>query len=290
MYSPKAAPACSMCSSIPEFDTNGRLYWTYTKRLGAASVTAVATGRLQAGRIDEVVDVFVANNASEDHAHFGARVVMDADRKLFVAIGERHVPDHAQDLASHSGKIVRLNEDGSVPADNPFVATPGAAPEIWSYGHRNPQGLAIDPATGVLFEQEHGPTGGDEINIIRKGMNYGWPLATHGENLWGGQLPEGTTVEGTEPPAKYWVPGTAPTGLTFYTGDRLPGWRGNLFSATLRGPLIRSVVDAEGQTIVGESRYLTDWIERSRDIAEGPDGLLYLATETGRIFRIAPVQ
>ena len=272
----------------PAFAENGRLFWTYVKGSDKRSTTAVATGTLRDGRITGVRDLFVANNGSDDHAHWGARVVMDADRKLFVAIGERHVPDNAQDLSSHAGKIVRLNEDGGIPADNPFVATPGAAPEIWSLGHRNPQGLAIQPGTGVLFVQEHGPTGGDEINLVRKGANYGWPRATHGENIWGGQLPEGTALPGLEPPAKYWVPGVAPTGLAFYTGDRMPGWRGSLLSSTLRGPLVRTAVD--GNEFGEESRYLTDWIERARDIAAGPDGLLYLATETGKIYRIGPLQ
>jgi len=272
----------------PDFAANGYVYFTFVKGLGEQSAVALVRSRFAASELVDTIELFVANNPHSDHAHWGSRVVMDADRYLFMTSGDRHVPDNAQDLSSHGGKVLRLHADGAVPADNPFTETADAAPEIWSLGHRNPQGLVIQPDTGALFAQEHGPTGGDEINIIRKGRNYGWPLATHGTNIWGGQQPRGTTLPGFEAPAKFWVPGTAPTGLAFYTGDRMPGWRGNLFSVTLRGPLIRNVV--EGSEIRDESRYLTDWIERARDIAQGPDGLLYFATESGKIFRIGPVE
>jgi glucose/arabinose dehydrogenase len=272
----------------PDFERNGQLFWTYIKRVGDNSVTAVAKGRLLDDRIVDLTDLFVANNASPDHAHWGSRIVMDDDRYLFFSVGERHVPDNAQNLASHGGKILRITEDGGVPSDNPFADRDDAAHEIWSYGHRNPQGLAIHPESGRLFEQEHGPTGGDEINVIEKGGNYGWPRVTYGTNIWAGQEAEGTAMAGTEQPIRYFDPGIAPSGLSFYRGDRLPAWRGNLFSSTLRGHLNRLAL--EGVEVLSEERLLTDWTERVRDVAEGPDGSLYLATESGRIARIVPVQ
>ena len=272
----------------PEFETNGQLFWTYIKKVGDDSVTAVAKGRLQGDRIVDLQDVFVANNGSPDHAHWGSRIVIDRDRYLYFSVGERHVPDNAQDLSSHGGKILRLTEQGGVPSDNPFAGREKAAPEIWSYGHRNPQGLAIQPESGRLFEQEHGPTGGDEINIIEKGKNYGWPVVTYGTDIWGGQQAAGTAQPGMEPPVKYFDPSIAPSGMTFYYGDQFAAWHGNLFSSTLRGHLHRLVLD--GQVVVSEERLLNDWTERVRDVAEGPDGSLYLATESGRIARIVPAQ
>jgi glucose/arabinose dehydrogenase len=272
----------------PEFETNGQLFWTYIKKVGDDSVTAVAKGRLQGDRIVDLQDLFVANNGSSDHAHWGSRIVIDRDRYLYFSVGERHVPDNAQNLASHGGKILRLTEQGGVPSDNPFAGREEAAPEIWSYGHRNPQGLAIQPESGRLFEQEHGPTGGDEINVIEKGKNYGWPVVTYGTDIWGGQQATGTASPGMEQPVKYFDPSIAPSGMTFYYGDRFAAWQGNLFSSTLRGHLNRLVLD--GQVVVSEERLLNDWTERVRDVAEGPDGSLYLATESGRIARIVPAQ
>lgn len=272
----------------PEFETNGQLFWTYIKKVGDDSVTAVAKGRLQGDRIVDLQDLFVANNGSPDHAHWGSRIVIDRDRYLYFSVGERHVPDNAQDLSSHGGKILRLTEQGGVPSDNPFAGREEAAPEIWSYGHRNPQGLAIQPESGRLFEQEHGPTGGDEINIIEKGKNYGWPVVTYGTDIWGGQQATGTASPGMEQPVKYFDPSIAPSGMTFYYGDRFAAWQGNLFSSTLRGHLNRLVLD--GPVVVSEERLLSDWTERVRDVVEGPDGSLYLATESGRIARIVPAQ
>ena len=269
----------------PAFADNGLLYFTYVKPVDAGSATAVARGRLDGDEIVELDDLFIANNGSDEHAHWGSRVVIDEQRYLFVTIGDRHVPDNAQDLGSHGGKVIRIHDDGSVPDDNPFAGVPGALPEIWSFGHRNPQGLAVHPVTGVLFEQEHGPTGGDEINVIRSGRNYGWPVITHGENIWGGQLPQGTAKDGMEQPLLYFKPGLAPSGMTFYFGTRYPAWDGNLFSSTLRGHINRLII--ENNKVVGEERLLRDFWDRVRDIVQGPDGLLYIATESGRIIRLA---
>jgi glucose/arabinose dehydrogenase len=272
----------------PLFADNGWVYLTYIKPLGDTSATAVARGRLKDGRLTDLEDLFVANNDSDELAHWGSRVVMDASRYIYITVGDRHIPNNAQNLASHGGKVIRLHEDGRVPADNPFVDRDDAAPEVWSYGHRNPQGLAVQPGTGVVFEQEHGPTGGDEINILAKGRNYGWPVITYGENIWGGQTAAGTAAPGMEQPLHYWKPGNAPTGLTFYRGSRYPEWQGDLFSGTLRGQIHRLTLDWED--VINEERLFSGAVDRIRDIIEGPDGLLYFSTESGRISRIVPVE
>ncbi len=272
----------------PAFEKNKSIYFTYVKQIGDASAIAVAKAKLQGNELVDLADLFVANNASPEHAHWGSRVVMDNHRYLYVSVGDRHVPDNAQSLASHGGKILRLNDDGSIPSDNPFAGREDAAPEIWSYGHRNPQGLTVHSESGRLFEQEHGPTGGDEVNIIEKGKNYGWPVITYGANIWGGQAASGTTKAGMEQPIKYWDPGIAPSGMTFYFGDRYAGWHGDLFNCTLRGYLDRLVLDQKN--VIKEEKLLSDWRERIRDVVQGPDDLLYLATESGRIVRIVPVQ
>lgn len=271
----------------PGFADNGTLFFTYIKPVDAGSATAIARGRVDGHEIVELRDIFIANNGSDEHAHWGSRVVIDDGRYLFVTVGDRHIPDNAQNLQSHGGKVLRIRDDGSVPDDNPFADAPDAMPEIWSFGHRNPQGLAIHPASGVLFEQEHGPTGGDEINIVEPGKNYGWPVITYGDNIWGGQLAQGTEKDGMEQPLIYFKPGIAPSGMTFYFGDRYPSWNGNLFSSTLRGHINRLVI--VNDEIVREERLLRDFWDRVRDIAQGPDDLLYIATESGRIIRIVPV-
>ncbi len=272
----------------PDFAQNRLLYFTYVKAVEGGSTIALARAKLVGTELVETVDLFVANNPSEDHAHWGSRVVMDAQRYLYMTSGDRHVPDNAQNLLSHGGKVLRLHDDGRVPADNPFAGRDDAVPEIWSYGHRNPQGLVIHSEHGTLFEQEHGPTGGDEINVIEKGRNYGWPVITWGENIWGGQEALGTVREGMEQPLKYFKSNIAPSGMTFYFGDQYPRWKGSLFSSTLRGHINRLELDLEmdNRRVIKEERMLSEWRERIRDVAEGPDGLLYIATESGAIARL----
>ena len=269
----------------PDFKNNQIIYFTYVKAVAEdSSATAVAKGKLQGGKIIELQDLFVANNASTEHAHWGSRIVMDDDRNLYFTVGDRHAPNNAQDLQSHGGKIIRLTESGGIPPDNPFVDRADALPEIWSYGHRNPQGLVIHGPTGQLFEQEHGPTGGDEINLIEPGQNYGWPVITYGENIWGGQLATGTERDGMVQPIQYYKPGIAPSGMTFYFGTRYPAWNGDLFNGTLRGHINRVVLD--DNKVIREERLLKDFWDRVRDIARGPDDRLYLCTESGKILRI----
>jgi glucose/arabinose dehydrogenase len=272
----------------PDFAKNHTIYFTYIKAVEEGSATAVARGKLQDGKIIDLQDLFVANNASDEHAHWGSRVVMDDARYIYFTVGDRHVPNNAQDLMSHGGKIIRLTESGKTPADNPFVGRKDALPEIWSFGHRNPQGLVIHPESGQLFEQEHGPTGGDEINLITPGKNYGWPVITYGEDIWGGQLADGTAKPGLEQPMQYYKPGIAPSGMTFYFGKRYPAWNGNLFNGTLRGHINRLIL--EGNEVTGEERLLKDFWDRVRDVAQGPDGLLYICTESGKILRFIPVE
>jgi glucose/arabinose dehydrogenase len=222
--------------------------------------------------------------------HFGCRIAQTPDNDLFLTLGEHFTTrDQAQNLANHLGKIVRIRPDGSVPPDNPFVGRQGAKPEIWSWGHRNPQGLALHPVTGRLWEHEHGPRGGDEINIIEKGKNYGWPVIGYGIDYNGAKIHESTHKEGMEQPVWHWVPSIAPSGMAFYAGNLFPTWRGNLFVGALAGQILVRL-ELEGEKVLQEERLLLQLHERIRDLRQGPDGALWLATDnsSGRILRLAP--
>jgi len=214
------------------------------------------------------------------------------DNNLFVTMGEHFFTrNEAQNLANHLGKIIRIRPDGSVPPDNPFVGKPGAKPEIWSYGHRNPQGLAINPATGKLWEHEHGPRGGDEINIPQAGKNYGWPVIGYGIDYNGAKIHESTHKEGMEQPIKYWVPSIAPSGMAFYDGKLNAAWKGNLFVGALAGQMLVRL-ELDGDRVTKEERLLQSLGARIRDVRAGPDGALYLLTDNrnGRILRVAPAK
>jgi glucose/arabinose dehydrogenase len=222
--------------------------------------------------------------------HFGARIVPARDGTLFVAQGDRFTHrDAAQDLGSLIGKIVRIAPDGSVPRDNPFVGQAGARPEIWSYGHRNIQGAALDPATGLLWTAEHGARGGDELNQPQAGRNYGWPVVTYGVDYSGRPIGSGTEREGMEPPVHYWEPSIAPSGLAFYAGDAFPAWRGHALVGALAGRHLARL-EMRGGRVLAEHRYLADLGERIRDVRVGPDGLVYLLTDSpqGRVLRLRP--
>jgi glucose/arabinose dehydrogenase len=212
------------------------------------------------------------------------------DGNVFVSVGDYFEPWYeAQNLESHVGKIIRIGPDGSAPAGNPFVSVPGARPEIWSYGHRNPQGLAIHPDTGKLWSHEHGPRGGDELNVIEPGKNYGWPVIGYGTGYAGAKLHDGTHKGGMEQPIKYWDLTIAPSGMAFYMGDLFPAWQGNLFVGALAGRmLVRLEID--GERVVGEEHLLRGLNERIRDVRQGPDGALWLLTgnSAGRILRASP--
>ena len=281
----------------PNHATNGLIYWSYSEpQADGTNNTAVARGRLLDGptpRVENVQVIFHQKPSLDSALHFGGRLVFAPDGKLFITLGERSITPgrmQAQQLDSLLGKIVRLNPDGSVPKDNPFVRKKGARPEIWSYGHRNVQAAAINPATGALWEIEHGTRGGDELNIPRKGKDYGWPTIAYGIEYNGGTITGGITAQkGMVQPVYYWDPVIGPSGMAFYTGALFPEWKGSLFVGGMRGTaLVR--LSLNGERVVCEERLLLDQRERIRDVVQGPDGALYLLTDNpkGRLFKIVP--
>lgn len=276
----------------PDFEKSQRIYFSYSEpRGGDSNGTAVATARLGSdGRALEGVKViFRQLPAVDSNNHFGSRLAFAPDGNLFVTLGERYSErDQAQTLDNHLGKVVRITADGGVPEGNPFTNTQGAKPELWSYGHRNAQGAAIHPQTGTLWLHEHGPKGGDEVNIARAARNYGWPVITHGREYSGFKVGEGLTAKaGMEQPLHVWVPSIAPSGMAFYTASRFAPWRGNLFVGSLKfGQLVRLTLD--GEKVVAEERLLDGLKRRIRDVRQGPDGALYLLTDEaeGAILRV----
>jgi len=275
----------------PDFETSGTIYFSFSEPRRDGNGTAVARARLNADvsppRLEDVQVIFHQQPSYDGNVHFGSRIVPTPDGKLVVTLGERFQMRYAQDLSRHWGKVVRINADGSVPDDNPFVGREGARSEIWSYGHRNPQAAALHPETGELWIVDHGPRGGDEVNVVRKGLNYGWPVINYGRHYTGEEIPK--RREGMEQPLYYWDPSIAPSGMAFYTADRAPQWRGNLFVGALAGRhLARLVLD--GEQVTAEERLLTDLNQRIRDVKQGPDGAIYVATDSarGRILRVTP--
>ncbi|MBS7697801.1 MULTISPECIES: PQQ-dependent sugar dehydrogenase [unclassified Chelatococcus] len=277
----------------PDFNTNRLIYLTYAEpREGGLGGTAVARGKLdqEASRLSDVEVIFRQEPGYSGNNHFGSRLAFAPDGTLFVTLGERFdLRDKAQDLDNHLGKVVRINRDGSVPRDNPFVSRSGAKPEIWTYGHRNPQSAAINPRTNVLWTIEHGARGGDEINISKKGANYGWPVIGFGTHYSGAKIGVGSAQKGMEQPVFYWDPSIAPSGMVFYTGDRYPGWQNSLFTGALAGQMLVRL-QLQGDRVIREERLLTDLGARIRDVRQGPDGLLYILTDesNGRLLRIIP--
>ena len=271
----------------PDFSRNGLIYFAYTEHTDSGNATVVERARLDGRRMVDRVRMLAVHPYIDNVNQFGARLVLDHGY-LYIAIGDREIPALAQDLSSDAGKIVRLRDDGSVPADNPFVKVAGARPEIWSLGHRNPHGLAVDPRTGALWEHEHGPRGGDEINIIRAGRNYGWPVITYGIEYSGEPVGNGLThQEGMEQPVYFYVPSIAPSGMAFYSGADFPRWRGNIFLGSLSYRHLNRVV-LRGNRVVHEERLLSDRGWRIREVRQGPDGFLYLGIESGLLVRLRP--
>ena len=275
----------------PNYADNGWIYFSYSEPGDGGNSTALARAKLDGNALVELERIFSQQPKVSSNNHFGSRIVFKGDGTLFLTLGDRYSRmDDAQTLDNHHGKVVRINTDGSVPADNPFVDTEGALPEIWSYGHRNMQGATIHPQTGELWSGEHGAQGGDELNIDRAGLNYGWPVVTYGEDYGGGKIGEGFKKEGMETPIYYWLPSLATAGLTFYTGDVFPKWKGDIFVASLRAETL-SRLDIEGERVLHEERLLADELgERLRHVVQGPKGYLYLLTDAsdGKIIRIAP--
>jgi glucose/arabinose dehydrogenase len=275
----------------PTFATDRFVYLSFAEPGEGGAGTAVARGRLGEGRLENLQVIWRQVPKVGGGNHWGSRLVFARDGTLYVTTGDRYSErDRAQDLATTIGKVVRINADGSFPADNPFVKRDGARPEIWSYGHRNLQGAALHPQTGQLWTVEHGARGGDELNRPQGGSNYGWPVITYGVDYSGLRIGEGTAKVGMEQPVYYWDPVIAPSGATFYTGSAFPAWRGSLFVGSLRpGALVRLTLD--GDRVTGEERYLPD-VGRVRNVVQGPDGLLYLLTDAadGKVLRVEPTR
>jgi glucose/arabinose dehydrogenase len=282
----------------PRFADNRLLYLAYSKtREDNLTTTALARARFDGKTLTDVKEIFVANNWSKSTTNYGGRIAFDRAGFLYLTVGERQEHDRAQNGNDHGGKVLRLRDDGGAPADNPFAGKPGYLPEIYSLGHRSPQGLAVHPETGAIWENEHGPLGGDELNVILPGRNYGWPLATYGTWYDGEKVSDATARADLEPPFVYWVPSIAVSGLAFYTGDRFPAWKGNVFVGAMfegrtrgTGHLQRITINEKGRPIQREP-ILTELRQRIRDVRQGPDGLLYLLTDedNGAVLRLEPV-
>ena len=274
----------------PQFADNRLVYLSYAAGRSGSYATSIARGRLTDSGLEDVEVLFTMNRPSGARLHFGSRLSFGADGMLYATFGERGDRHRAQDPADHAGTIIRLRDDGSVPDDNPFVAG-GGAPEVYSFGHRNAQGLAVHPVTGRVWSHEHGPQGGDEINVIEAGVNYGWPVITYGrEYRSGARIGVGTAAPGMAQPVLHWTPSIAPSGMTFYDGDRFPGWRGDLFAGALAGQHLRRV-QLDGERAVAEEVLLQRRVGRVRDVKQGPDGMLWLLEDarSASIYRLEPV-
>ncbi|MBU3665388.1 MAG: PQQ-dependent sugar dehydrogenase [Chthoniobacterales bacterium] len=279
----------------PDYAENGWIYLTFSKPTGKGALTSVVRAKLDGGKLADLETIFEppADQATEAVVHFGSRIAFDGRGNFFFSIGDRGGPTNprnlAQSLSSVTGKIHRLRDDGAVPPDNPFVATPGAMPSIWAYGVRNPQGLVYDTASARLWETEHGPRGGDELNIIRKGANYGWPVATFGINYSGTTITDKTSLPGMEDPVAQWTPVIAASGLALYRGDKFPRWQGNLFAGGLAGQrLVR--IELSGAIVAAQEILLKD-TGRIRDVRVFDDGFLYVVyDEPGKVVRLVPAE
>jgi glucose/arabinose dehydrogenase len=274
----------------PAFERDHMVYLSFSEPGDGGAGTAVARGKLGEHGLEGTQVIWRQRPKVDGPNHWGSRLVFRPDGTLFVTLGERFsYRDRAQDLSATLGKIVRINPDGSIPRDNPFVGRKGALPEIWSYGHRNVQAAALEPGTDRLWTVEHGARGGDELNHPEAGKNYGWPVITYGIDYSGAKIGEGVAKAGMEQPVYFWDPVIAPSGMVFYTGDRYPGWKGSVFVGSLTPGLLVRLVLRNGK-VAHEERYLGDLGERIRDVRQGPDGLLYLITDNpeGRILKLDP--
>ncbi len=272
----------------PRFDENRLIYLSYASPGKGGGTTAVSVARLVGNRLEDIKELYVALPRTRGGRHFGSRLVF-SEGYIFVTVGDRGDPDRAQSLDDPAGSVIRLHEDGRVPQDNPFVADANARPEIYTYGNRNAQGMTRDPVSGQLYLVEHGPLGGDELNLIEPGVNYGWPVITYGRSYSGFKIGEGTHKQGMAQPVHYWVPSISPSGLMIYDGDAFANWRGSFFIGALSGRLLDRLEVREGKVVV-EERLLEDWGARVRDVRQGPDGLIYLLTDArnGMLLRLEP--
>lgn len=273
----------------PDFSKNGWIYLSYAKQVADSGGTVIARAKLEGNKLTNLEELFQALPLSSSEAHFGSRIQFDGKGYMFFTSGERGKKENAQDLSNHLGKVLRLHDDGTVPTDNPFTSIIGARSEIWSYGHRNLQGLYYDKDTGILWEHEHGPRGGDELNVVEKGKNYGWPIITYGINYDSTIITDLKEKQGLEQPVRYYVPSIAPCGMTMVTSDKYPNWKGNLLIGALSHQLVMRVEVAD-KKFVKEERML-EKIGRVRCVTQSPDGFIYVALENpGKIVKLVPVE
>jgi len=271
----------------PYYLNNGWLYISYASRGDGGGNTAIMRAKLDGFDLVDKEVIFQAKPFLSGGNHFGGRMEFDREGFLYLSIGERGRKSNAQDRENHCGKVVRLNDDGSIPSDNPFISEAGVKPEIYTYGNRNPQGMAIHPITGQIWTHEHGPMGGDEINIVKAGLNFGWPEATFGKNYDGTIISDYSSLEGMADPLHYWDPSIAPCGMSFVTSDLFPQWKGNLLVGSLKFRYVARLT-LEGETVVNEEKIIEN-LGRVRSIVEGPDGLIYVSVESpGMVVRISP--
>lgn len=272
----------------PDYSSNGWLYLAYSRPEGEGDVLVISRAKLDGNNMHSVEEIFVCGPEWKGGRHFGSRIIFDNAGYLYFSNGDKGSrPDNAQELDNDHGKIHRIHDDGSIPSDNPFVDTPGARPSIWTYGNRNPQGLIYDAENDRIWSVEHGPKGGDELNLIEKGKNYGWPVISYGINYDGTILTELTEKEGMEQPVTYWVPSIATCGMTMVTSDKYPAWKGNILVAGLAGQQVARV-ELDGITYVGEEKLL-DGIGRVRQVSQSPDGYIYALVEaTGLLVKLIP--
>jgi glucose/arabinose dehydrogenase len=273
----------------PQFAKNQLVYLTYSKAREKEATTALARGRFDGKALVDVKDIFVADNWNTGGAHFGSKLAFGRDGMLYMTVGERNDRNRAQNTNIHGGKVLRLKDDGTVPPDNPFVGKAGFKPEIYSYGHRNLQGLAVHPDTGAVWETEHGPQGGDELNLIQPGKNYGWPVITLGREYSGEVISAQPARDDMEQPFVFWSPSPGLSGMVIYTGDKFAGWKGQFFLGSLAGLALHRVgINEKG--LAGREAMLTSLRQRIRDVRQGPDGFLYLVIDAnpGGVLRIEP--
>lgn len=273
----------------PDFANNNTLYFCYSSPGEGGATSTVASATLNGQTLEDVRVLFTADPRIDTGFHFGCRVVIDGQGDLYISMGDRGSQRHeAQNTDNHFGTVARIKRDGSVPKDNPFVS--GKAPEIFTYGHRNVQGMTVHPETGAVWTNEHGPKGGDEVNVLAKGNNYGWPVITYGVNYDGSTVSELTAKEGMEQPFMYWDPSIAPSGMDFYQGEAFSAWQGDLLVGSLKFDHLRRVELDDSGAVVAEHELLRDRGERIRDVVVGNDGLIYLLTDepNGKLLQVAP--
>jgi aldose sugar dehydrogenase len=273
----------------PDYAANGWIYMSHAVAHEGGARTAVSRARLDGGALRDLETVFVAKNPGSGGVHFGSRIAFGADGKLYVSVGERGNANQAQNPKNNNGTVLRLNDDGSVPSNNPFVGRDDALPSVFTYGHRNPQGMIRHPLRNEIWVHEHGPLGGDEINLLVGGANYGWPVVTFGRSYSGFPIGEGSAKAGMTPPLHHWTPSIAPSGMAFYDGDAFPRWRGNLFVGSLKFRYLARLV-LDGTRVVSEERLIERDFGRVRDVRQGPDGLIYILTDEddGQLIRLQP--